>query len=140
MDKLLKKLYYKGQKRIAVINAGELFLKELSDYLPGVQADTEIDPRFPYEFMLIFVINLHDIEQLAPMALHNLITDGTLWFAFPKKTCDKTDSDIDREHGWEILTGRGFERMRYVSLDRDWSALRFRNIRFMKSSSERFNH
>lgn len=134
MDGLITKLNYKGQKRIVVINAQENFIEYFESALPGVQIDTEIDQRFPYEFMIIFVRFVNEVEVIAPRALHNLISDGILWFAYPKKSSKKLSSDIDRDHGWEILTDRGLDKVRLVSLDNDWSALRFRNIRFIKSS------
>jgi len=133
MDALLAKLNYKGEKRIAVINGDEKFLGILEKGLKEVQVDKEIDPRFPYEFMILFVQLVSEIEDLAPQALHNLISDGVLWFAYPKKTSKKYSSDIDRDHGWEVLTDRGFDKVRQVSIDDNWSALRFRNIRFIRS-------
>jgi hypothetical protein len=137
---LLKKLNYKDHKRIVVINAGEILIKNLVKDLPEVQIDTEIDPRYPYEFMLIFVELVSEIKLVAPKALHNLKADGTLWFAYPKKTSKQYSSDIDRDHGWEVLLDRGFDKVRLVAIDEDWSALRFRNVRFIKSVQTRFSH
>jgi hypothetical protein len=139
MDILLGKLNYKWQKRIAVINAGESFLKSLIKEISEVQVDVEIDQRYPYEFMLVFVELVSEIEVFAPKALHNLTSDGILWFAYPKKTSKKYSSDIDRDHGWEVLIERGFDKVRQVSVDNDWSALRFRNVRFIKTAQNRFS-
>jgi hypothetical protein len=139
MDKLLTKLNYKGQKRIALINAGNEFPESVKKLLPDVTVDTEIDPRYPYEFMLLFVGLVSQVELYAPLALHNLVSDGILWFAYPKKTSKKLSSDIDRDHGWEVLINSGFYPVRQVAVDDDWSALRFRNGRFIKSDLSRFN-
>lgn len=138
MDPLLKKLNYKEHDRILVINASANLSKTLVAELPGVQIDNEIDPRFPYEFMLIFVELVSEIETMAPRALHNLANDGILWFAYPKKTAKDHSSDIDRDHGWEVLIDRGFDKVRQVAIDNTWSALRFRNIRFIKSARNKF--
>ena len=140
MDDLLTKLNYKGQQRIALINAGEKFLALLEKELKGVQIDKDIDQRFPYEFIIIFVQHVPEVELVAPEALHNLTSDGILWFAYPKKTSKKISSDIDRDHGWEVLIDRGFDKVRLISIDDDWSALRFRNVRFIKSTHGRFSH
>jgi hypothetical protein len=139
MDNLITKLNYKGQLRIAVINAGEKFIEFIEKELVGVQIDKDIDQRFPYEFMIFFVQFVSEIELLAPKALHNLTSDGILWFAYPKKRSKKLSSDIDRDHGWEVLINRGFDKVRLVTIDDDWSALRFRNIRFIKSAQGRFS-
>jgi hypothetical protein len=55
MKNLLEKLNYKGQKRISIINAEESFLNNISSDLVDVTVDKKIDPRYPYEFIIIFV-------------------------------------------------------------------------------------
>lgn len=139
MDNLLKKLNYKGERRIAVIKASDVFIESLGRELNEVQIDRDIDQRYPYEFMLFFVKLVCEVELLAPKALHNITSDGVLWFAYPKKTSKKFSSDLDRDHGWEVIIDRGFDKVRQISLDADWSALRFRNVRFIKSGKGRFS-
>jgi hypothetical protein len=138
MKTLLEKLNYKGQKRIAVINAENNFrlasLKELKD----IQIDNSIDPRYPYDFMIIFVRNRTEVKEIVPGALHNLSVDGILWFCYPKKTSEKYSTDLDRDRGWKALNDVDFFGIRMVAIDEDWSAMRFRNIKYIKSTSERF--
>src|SRR5512133_634751 len=141
MSNLLKKLNYKDQKRIAVINAddrlsGLIFVELEKD----VSVDREIDPRYPYSFIILFVKNISEVEHLTPMVVHNLMADGVLWFCYPKKTSKKYKSDLDRDHGWTDLNKSGLHGIRMVSVDGDWSAMRFRNIKYIKSSSGRFSH
>ncbi len=138
MKKLLEKLNYKGQERIALVNAEESFASSISDELKNVIIDKNIDPRYPYNFILLFVRSISEIELLAPMALHNLVADGILWFCYPKKTSKKYTSDIDRDHGWKVLNDSGLYGIRLISIDNDWSAMRFRNIKYIRSSSGRF--
>jgi hypothetical protein len=139
MTDLLKKLNYKGQDRIAIINAEEDFINSLKDNLEDVKIDTSIDPRFPYGFILVFVKKVSEVDKITPAAVHNLVADGILWFCYPKKTSKKFRSDLDRDHGWKPLNEIGFHGIRMVSVDDDWSALRFRNIKYIKSSSQRFS-
>ena len=138
MQTLLEKLNYKGQKRIVVSNAEKNFklapLREIKD----IQIDNEIDLRYPYDFMIIFVRKATEVEEITPVALHNLAVDGILWFCYPKKTSKKFTSDINRDHGWKALNDLDFFGIRMVSIDEDWSAMRFRNIKYIKSTSERF--
>ncbi|HEX2920203.1 MAG TPA: hypothetical protein VHO50_03460 [Bacteroidales bacterium] len=138
MTDLLKKLNYKGQERIAVINADDNFTATLSKLLPNVRIDTTIDPRFPYSFMILFVKKVREIDKITPLALHNLVADGILWFCYPKKTSKNIKSDISRDSGWKILNDAGFFGIRTVSVDDDWSAFRFRNVKYIKSTSGRF--
>lgn len=139
MTDLLKKLNYKGQDRIAIINAEEDFINSLKDNLEDVKIDTSIDPRFPYGFILVFVKKVSEVDKITPAVVHNLVADGILWFCYPKKTSKKFRSDLDRDHGWKPLNEIGFHGIRMVSVDDDWSALRFRNIKYIKSSSQRFS-
>jgi len=139
MKSLLTKLNYKVQKRISVINAEESFIRSISSELKDVIIDQEIDPRYPYEFIILFVTKVSELEFLAPMALHNLMADGVLWFCYPKKTSKKYSSYIDRYHGWKVLNDSRLYGVRLVTIDADWSALRFRNYKYIKSASDRFS-
>jgi hypothetical protein len=138
MRYLLKKLNYKGSKRIAVINPEETFFKAISDELKDVITDNEIDQRYPYDFMLIFVKTIKDVNHYSPIALHNLTADGVLWFCYPKKTSKKFSSELERDRGWKALNDMGFYGIRMVSVDENWSAMRFRNIKYIKSTSGRY--
>ena len=133
MKELLRKLNYKGQERIALINAEEDFAFSLSVELYSVVIDNEIDPRYPYSFIILFVKSISEVEHLTPIALHNLMADGILWFCYPKKSSKKYSTDLDRDHGWSTLNDSGLHGVRMVSVDDDWSAFRFRNARYIKS-------
>ena len=140
MKNLLDKLNYKWQGRIAVINAEDSFIVSLSGDLKNVMIDREIDPRYPYDFIILFVKSISEVQFLTPIALHNLLADGVLWFCYPKKTSKKYSSDIDRDHGWKALNDSGLFGVRVVSIDEDWSALRFRNSKYIKSAQKRFTN
>jgi hypothetical protein len=139
MKTLLEKLNYKGQKRIVVINAEKDF--HLAPFLEiqDIQIDNEIDLRYPYDFMIIFVRKVSEVDEIAQVALHNLAVDGVLWFCYPKKSSTKYFSEIDREHGWKALNDLDFFGTRLVTIDDDWSAMRFRNVKYIKATSGRFS-
>ena len=137
MKTLLEKLNYKGNNRIAVLNSEDGFIASLSLEISELVIDSVIDPRFPYDFIMIFVRNLAEVESFTSIALHNLLCDGVLWFCYPKKNSKKYSSDIGRDHGWKTLNEAGFQGIRLVAVDKDWSALRFRNIKFIRSTSGR---
>lgn len=138
MQTLLEKLNYKGQKRIVVFNAEKNFKLASHREIKDIQIDNEIDLRYPYNFMIIFVRKVTEVEDITPVVLHNLAVDGILWFCYPKKTSKKYSSDINRDHGWKALNDLEFFGIRMVNIDEDWSALRFRNIKYIKSTSEKF--
>lgn len=139
MKKLFEKLNYKGQDRIAIINAEEDFINLASEELINVTIDRKIDPRFPYDFIVVFVKSVSEINHFSSLAIHNLLVDGTLWFCYPKKPIRKNSHNIDRDHGWKALNDSGFRGVRIIAIDENWSALRFRNIKFIKSLRNRFS-
>jgi len=140
MKTLLEKLNYKGQNRIALINAEKKFNLAPINEIRDIQIDNEIDQRYPYDFMILFVNKVLEVEKFAPLALHNLSADGILWFCYPKKTSKNYSSEIDRDRGWKVLNDLDFYGIRLVSIDDDWSAMRFRNKKYIKSTSERFGN
>lgn len=136
MTDLLVKLNYKGQGRIAVINAEESFNSYISSNLHEVVIDKSIDPRYPYSFMVLFVKTVNEVNDLTPVALHNLIANGVLWYCYPKKNSKKYMAGLDRANGWKILIDSGLRPVRQVSVNDDWSALKFRNIKYIKSAAD----
>jgi len=66
-------------------------------------------------------------------------TDGdvVLWFAYPKGTSKLHSGQINRDTGWESLQPAGFETVRLVAIDADWSALRFRRTAYVGGKKPR---
>jgi hypothetical protein len=133
MDDLLKKLRYGDQNRIAVLNAPEGFMKKLAKALPSVQIDSEINARYLYDFMIVFASRSDEVKRLGPACIHNLSDDGKLWMAYPKGKSQKYATDINRDHGWESVEETGFRSVSQVAIDDVWSALRFRNSKYVRS-------
>ena len=57
--------------------------------------------------------------------------DAIVWFAYPKGTSRKYQCDFNRDNGWDALKALGFDTVRQVAIDADWSALRFRRVEFI---------
>jgi hypothetical protein len=53
--------------------------------------------------------------------------------AYPKGTSKKYQCEFNRDSGWTTLGAAGFEPVRVVAIDEDWSALRFRRVEYIKS-------
>ncbi len=135
MDRLLKKLCYRGQQRIAIIEAPVSLYSMISETLPGIQTDTLIDPRYLYDFILAFALNKSDVNRISPQAIHNISPDGKLWIAFPRNKKGRNKSEITRDTGWDMLHKAGYLRVSQVNIDDEWSALRFRNSKYVKSAN-----
>lgn len=42
--------------------------------------------------------------------------------------------NLNRDDGWDELKKAGFDTVRAVAIDEDWSALRFRRVEFIKGA------
>ena len=134
MKKLPEKLSYNGQQRIALLNADDKFRTQLAAVLEHIIIDAEIDPRFPYNFIMIFVKNIAEVDRVAYAVIHNLSDDGILWFCFPRKTSKKLETDLSKDFGWQSLNDLGFYRRRLITVNNDWSALSFKHEKYIKKN------
>jgi hypothetical protein len=126
------KLQLKDQKRIHVLDAPESFEKELRA-LKGVQVLRAVGQE-PVEFAIAFVTKQADFERHAKALVKKSVEgDVVLWIAYPKGTSRRYKSELSRDSGWQVLGDLGFEGVRLVAIDEDWSALRFRRAAFIKS-------
>ena len=132
MHPVIKKLNYKNQEKVLVLNSPvefQLVLNELKDLSSVDQFIRETE----YEYILIFVKKVQEIEEFSGLITQNISEDAVFWVAYPKKSSKKYSSDINRDNGWQSLGDIGFEGIRQVAIDNDWSALRFRQARLIKS-------
>lgn len=132
MNTIFKKLNYKTQSEIAVINAPSEFTAVVDEMrtLTTVVKD-------PYQlknitFAIAFVMKQEEVNSLSHLLAEELIGDGILWMAYPKGSSKKYRCDFNRNNGWAMLGKLGFEPVRQVAINEDWSALRFRRVEYIK--------
>lgn len=125
MDPLLKKLQYKTG--VAVVRDAP---PELAPVLQSWQDNgVDVDPMLMPDatFVLVFVKSKAQIREQAQSVVASLsAVDPVLWFAYPKKTAKDYTTDVGRDDSWQPLGDLGFEPVRQVAVDENWSALRFR--------------
>lgn len=136
MTPLFRKLNLKDQAEILVLDAPSSFERELAA-LSGVTVRRDPSAVDAVRFALIFVSKEPDLHRAAHSVLEKAEGDSLIWFAYPKKSSKRYSSEIDRDHGWEIVGDAGFEPVRQVAIDEDWSALRFRRTAHIKSMTRR---
>ena len=73
-----------------------------------------------------FCQNQADVARLVPLMLAMLRPDGLLWLGFRKGKAGAANG-LTRDTGWQALTSRGYDTVRAISIDADWSGLRFRH-------------
>ncbi len=132
MSKLFEKLNWKGQPEILVIHAPESFEIELAA-LSGVRILRDIAAVQTVEFALSFVTRQAELDRLIEEITARVKGDGIIWFAYPKTASKKYRCEFNRDTGWAKLGEAGFEGVRQVAIDEDWSALRFRRVEYIKT-------
>ena len=138
MEQLLKKLNYKDQSPVLLLNLPA----ELSDFARYVQSVTELvdsmDKVEKPQFALFFVTQLSEIEAIAKTLEDRLEGDSILWFVYPKGTSKRYKCNFNRDTGWAALGKLGLESVRMVAVNEDWSALRFRRVEYIKALTRQF--
>lgn len=125
MPSVFEKLNFKNQPQILVVSAPAGFEPQLRT-LAGVSIIRDARKIRSIDFAVVFVTTRAEIDAAAKLILPKAEGDVVLWFAYPKGTSKIQASEINRDTGWESLKSAGFDTVRLVAIDEDWSALRFR--------------
>jgi hypothetical protein len=132
---LFQKLNLKAQREIAVFNAPASFEAELSKL--GVKVLRDPIKPADIQFALAFATQQAELDRLSRILVAGAEADALLWFAYPKGTSKRYTCEFNRDTGWNVIRGAGFDSVRQVAIDDDWSALRFRRLEYIKNSTRR---
>ena len=132
MNPIFAKLNYKTQSEIAVINSPDEFLPTVDEMRLLAAIVTDSEQIQAGEFAIAFVKTQQDVDTISPALAGKLQGDGILWLTYPKGSSKKYKCDFNRDTGWAVLGKLGFEPVRMVAIDENWSALRFRRVEYVK--------
>ena len=132
MSSIFGKLNLKDQKQILIVDAPPSFEGELAA-LKDVEIVRDVKKAKAVAFSLVFVTTQEQVDRIAPAIAKKAEGDAVVWFAYPKGSSKKYSSQIHRDSGWNVLGQEGFEPVRIVAIDEDWSAKRFRRVGFIKN-------
>ncbi|GAB4047631.1 hypothetical protein [Spirosoma litoris] len=132
MNPIFAKLNYKSQPEIAVINSPAEFAPVVDEMRPVTMIVTDPQQIQVGEFAIAFVKTQQEVDSLTPILADKLKGDCILWMTYPKGSSKKHKCDFNRDTGWAVLGTLGFEPVRMVAIDEDWSALRFRRVEYVK--------
>jgi hypothetical protein len=130
MTPLFTKLNLASHTTIYVLNAPAHFEYELAA-LKGVKVIRAIKGKI--SFAIAFVMKQADLDRISSGLIEAADGDAILWMAYPKGTSKKYRCEFNRDSGWAVLGKGGYEPVRQVAIDEDWSALRFRKAEYIKS-------
>jgi hypothetical protein len=134
MTPLFKKLNVGTHTRIVVLDAPASFGPELAA-LQGVEVQRQLSG--PCGFAMAFVVTQPQCDAASTQLAAACPGDAVLWMVYPKGTSKKYKCEFNRDNGWAVLGAAGFEPVRLVAVDEDWSALRFRRVAFIKTLTRR---
>jgi hypothetical protein len=117
---IAKKMKLKPGLKAAVINAPEMYLDDLHH---NVEMSSRLSGKF--DWIQIFVKNKAELDALAPKAAKALKPESMLWISFPKGV-SKTQTDLTRDKGWDILRNLDLKWINLISVNEMWSAFSLR--------------
>ncbi|WP_088103225.1 DUF3052 domain-containing protein [Halalkalibacter urbisdiaboli] len=137
MNPVIKKLQLKEpSKPILIVQAPKEYEEVISAFEAEVHQSIQIDS---YPFIQVFGISIESLQEDAKNVIDVLENDGLLWLCYPKKSSKVyKGSDCSRDTVAPLLADFGYEPVRQVAIDEDWSALRFRKVEHIKKMTRKF--
>ena len=132
---LFDKLNLGAHDEIVVFNAPESFESELKQ-LKGVKVARDPSKAKAIKFGLAFATTQAQLDRVSKLLATGAEGDAVLWFAYPKGTSKRYTCEFNRDAGWGVIRAAGFDSVRMVAIDEDWSALRFRRLEYVKSAGK----
>ncbi len=129
---LFVKLNLGAHTRIHVLNAPASFAPVLQE-LTGVDVRSSLGARDRTSWVIGFAITQAELDAVSAKIGKAAEGDVVVWIAYPKKSSKRYRCEFDRDSGWTALGAAGFEPVRMVAIDEDWSALRFRKAEHIKT-------
>ncbi|WP_019588012.1 hypothetical protein [Deinococcus apachensis] len=137
MHSTLKKLNYAGHPDVFVLNAPENFQPVLDEMRNLTTVHTQMTEDSVPAFILTFATRQDEVDDFARQVGRRTRGDAVVWIAYPKGTSKRHTCEFNRDTGWAELGAQGFEPVRQVAIDEDWTALRFRRVGFIKTLRRR---
>ena len=126
MNDVLKKIGWKAGMGFYLANCPEAAFSKFSNADPVTKG---LSGKFP--LVLGFVRGAYELPTIWKQ-LQEASNGERIWIAYPKKS-GRIVTDITRDKGWEVVTDSGYRGVSQVSIDQDWSCLRFKQAEAVQS-------
>lgn len=120
---LVKKLGLKPAQRIAIVGAPKDFSRELEPLPPGVEIIGQKVTK-PLDFILFFVETAKALQKEMPQLKKNLVSNGMLWVAWPKKSSGMA-TDLSFALVQRAGLNVGLVDVKICAINEIWSGLKF---------------
>lgn len=131
MEAIFKKLNLKSQVCLLFLNGPDTFVPLCESLSDSLDVSFSKGGQGNWEFALAFATKLEEVESLAENVIPRLEGDAVFWIAYPKASSRKYRCEFNRDTCWASIGARGWEPVRQVAIDEDWSALRFRKVEYI---------
>jgi hypothetical protein len=134
---VIKKLQFKDKGQpVLIINAPKAY----DEVIAGFEGEVHINGVIEgYDFVQVFGTSNEELQTLAHSSEVYVKEDALFWLCYPKKSSKLyKGSDCSRETVTKLLKDEGYEPVRQIAIDEDWSALRFRKVENIKSMTRKF--
>lgn len=132
MNPLFRKLNYRDQRAIYILDAPDSFVAELTEMRAVAEVADSFQGAKDAGFAMAFATTQTQVDAFAGQVGAATSGDAVVWIAYPKATSKRYACEFNRDTGWTSMGAQGFEPVRQVSVDEDWSALRFRRVEYIK--------
>lgn len=135
---VIKKLQFKDQGQpVLIVNAPKAYEEVMALFEGNVHQKPEIAEG--YDFVQVFGTSNEALQAHAKSAESYVKDDGLFWLCYPKKS-SKTykGTGCSRDTVMYLLADEGYEPVRQIAIDEDWSALRFRKVEKIKTMTRSF--
>ena len=100
--------------------------------LDGVTVVRTATSKLKVPFAIGFAVTQSECDIISSTIVNATEGDSIVWIAYPKQSSKRYRCEFNRDTGWTVLGDAGFEPVRQVAIDEDWSALRFRRTEYIK--------
>lgn len=118
---LLRKLQVRSGSRLWLINVPRALAEELS---AGAEVEV-VHEEDAHDGVVAFFESPEEVAALGHRIIAGLPGNGLLWVAFRKGPPGRAVG-LTRDVGWQSFTAAGWRPVRAISINDEWSGLRFR--------------
>jgi hypothetical protein len=138
VDTLLKELNAHPDTVVELFAAPETFLVTARAWEIALDVISDFSVPLSGRFLIAFATTLEQVEVIARTVADLAWPDPVIWIAYPKGSSKRFRCEFNRDTGWRAMGTAGYEPVRQIAIDEDWSALRFRRVAFIKTMTRGF--
>jgi hypothetical protein len=138
MNAIFSKLNFKAQPVVYVLDAPASFDAAIGEMRGVTEIRNGLAKAKDITFAIAFASKQKEVDQFADSIAKSVTGDAVIWIAYPKGSSKKLKCEFNRDNGWARMGLHGFEPVRMISIDEDWTALRFRRVEHIKKMTRSF--